>query len=248
MESAWISAPYSVEQGRVEDRCVVACGVVDVHVHPTDYARLKERMRKDGIERAIVLASGPELYPGLDTQRVLAVCREDSSLIPAGTFNPAKLETPPRTFVVKLYPAYQGWRPGDYLELLAGVKAGVLMFHTGAKGSGPDYQAELGRPEALEAVVKALPEKTIIATHAGFPWIDDMAVLVERYDNLYADLAALNKPLERIRDSIPVDRILYGSDWPLEISSIKRVRDVFGADSFKVLRENALTVLSRRDR
>jgi uncharacterized protein len=72
-----------------------------------------------------------------------------------------------------------------------------------------------------------------VLCHFGNPWVEEAAELVYKNENVYADTSGLLAPpsvpffgrmIEQCRRRVlqaivsigSVDRILYGSDWPLE--------------------------------
>ena len=83
---------------------------------------------------------------------------------------------------------------------------------------------------------------TVIAAHVasdganqGQPNFDRLLSLLARYDNLYSDISALtqaNRPgaLRAALNAGVTDRLVYGSDWPLQfvplVSPLFHLRDI----------------------
>jgi predicted TIM-barrel fold metal-dependent hydrolase len=78
-------------------------------------------------------------------------------------------------------------------------------------------------PFLLDELALRHPELTIIAAHAGAPWVVETLAVAVRHPNVYLDISAL--PAIR-KELLPLvltlcveqgleDRILFGSDFPL---------------------------------
>ena len=86
--------------------------------------------------------------------------------------------------------------------------------------------SDLGHPRHLDTVAADFPELKIIASHAGYPWVLEAAMLAWKHPHLYLELAAHRpkymsragtgwEPLFRFGSTTIQDKILYGSGWML---------------------------------
>ena len=89
-----------------------------------------------------------------------------------------------------------------------------------------EFRLDLGKPSAVEDVVKRYPQLRVYIMHAGWPFLQETIALLYVYPHVYADLSAINWLLPRaefhnylealVRAGLS-DRLMYGSDqmiWP----------------------------------
>lgn len=133
--------------------------------------------------------------------------------------------------LVKWLPPIQGFDPADprlvpFYDKLVELHL-PLLVHTGPENSFTKASDELGDPSRLELAAKC--GVTVIAAHAGCGevWLgsndasDDLARLMRKYPNVYADISALalvtrGRALQRVlQNPAFTGRLLYGSDYPL---------------------------------
>lgn len=137
---------------------------------------------------------------------------------------------------IKLYPGYRPFYPHDArldpVYELARSRALPVLFH---QGDTLHAQARLrfARPIEVDEVAVRFPELSLVLCHFGNPWIDEAAEVVYKNRRVYADTSGLLAPpsaayfadmrrlaVRRLQDAIwgigNADRILYGSDWPLQ--------------------------------
>jgi len=141
----------------------------------------------------------------------------------------------------------------------------VLLYHTGCD-PGPWEIPELSEdanPKYLKPVLERHKPKIIIA-HTGCYsalrpglWLDEALDLGKEFDNVYFDSSAASpmiytgKVIERIRESVGLDRLLYGSDYPVvegsnmqyEVNVIKRCQHLTDEEKDKILGLNAAKLL-----
>lgn len=96
-----------------------------------------------------------------------------------------------------------------------------VSIHTSANWTR-SRESQLGHPGHLDTVACAFPELTIIASHAGYPWILEACLLAWKHPNLYLELGAHRpryftapgagwEPLLRFGATTVADKILYGT-------------------------------------
>lgn len=126
---------------------------------------------------------------------------------------------------LKLSPPYQGFDPHGpeawkVFETVAELGL-VLMFHQGGVFARRGV-LEVAYPVLLDKVARSFPETKIVIAHMGQPWVHQTIAVMFKNQNVYADLSArfgrpwqLYNILLSALDYGVVDRILYGSDFPI---------------------------------
>lgn len=122
------------------------------------------------------------------------------------------------------------------------------------------------RPILLDDVATAFPRLKIICAHAGYPWVEETAVLLLKHKNFYTDISFIEtfcpesryqQIIKYLVDTFPqaIDHIVFGSDFPAgpnpqEINLFKtgldRVRNLdflSEEEKKKILGENAARML-----
>lgn len=114
----------------------------------------------------------------------------------------------------KFYPFYQR------VEELGGV----LLYHT---GMGPSMTyLKYCRPEYVDTVAVDFPKIKIIMAHIGDPWINEAIAVATKNPNVYVDISgwepafkvapfAFFQTLVQTKLSCGIEKILFGSDWPM---------------------------------
>jgi uncharacterized protein len=164
---------------------------------------------------------------------------------------------------LKLYPGYQKFYPSDPslypLYEFATRRKIPVMVHQGDT-LDPKGLVKFARPIELDEVAVSFRELNLVICHLGNPWIEETAELVYKNSNVYADTSGLLFPStlpyfaalfrqaqRRISELLATvgapDRVLYGSDWPLEsistaVSLIEGL-DIPVEDREKILGGNA---------
>jgi uncharacterized protein len=137
---------------------------------------------------------------------------------------------------IKLYPGYQSFYPYDKrLEPVyefAHRRALPVMIHQGDTLDGLGL-VKYARPLEVDEVAGRYRDVNFVLCHFGNPWILEGAEIVYKNENVYADTSGLlahpsspyfARMVEQARRTVyeaiiavgRPDRILYGSDWPLE--------------------------------
>ncbi len=111
----------------------------------------------------------------------------------------------------------------------------------------PDFQISAGNPLELEAVLRRHPNLRLFIMHAGWPMVDQMLTILWHNPNVYFELGHLQiaisraeyySYLKRFVDAGYGDRVMYGSDIPL---------DVYGEGIRAILDAEFLTEPQKRD-
>lgn len=141
----------------------------------------------------------------------------------------------------------------------------VLSYHTGCD-PGPWEIPELSE-DANPKYLKPILEKyspTIILAHTGSYsalkpglWLDEALELGKQFENVYFDSSAAShviyqkKVVERIRESVGIERMMYGSDYPVvagsnmqyEVNAIKSCQHLTEEEKNMILGLNATKLL-----
>ncbi|MEM3725911.1 MAG: amidohydrolase family protein [Candidatus Bathyarchaeia archaeon] len=142
----------------------------------------------------------------------------------------------------------------------------VLLYHTGCD-PGPwevPGLSEDANPKYLTSVLESY-SPTIVLAHAGSYsaynpgiWFDEALELGKKFDNVYFDTAAVSsfifseKILKRIKETMGIDRLLFGSDYPVvwgsdikyEVEVIRVCRHLTEEEKEKILGLNAARILN----
>jgi predicted TIM-barrel fold metal-dependent hydrolase len=145
-------------------------------------------------------------------------------------------ETVDDLVAIKLYPGYFAFYPHDpRLEPVyqfAARRDLVVMVHQGDT-LAPNGLVKFARPIELDEVAVRHRDVRFVLCHMGNPWVEEAAEIVYKNENVYADTSGLvwsprlpfyeamvDRAQRRLANAIATmgsaDRVLYGSDWPLE--------------------------------
>jgi hypothetical protein len=137
---------------------------------------------------------------------------------------------------IKLYPGYQPFYPHDPrlspVYEYAHRRGLPVLIHQGDTLDGIGL-VKFARPIEVDEVAGRYRDVTFVLCHFGNPWIAEGAEVVFKNPNVYADTSGLlahpslpyfERMVEQSRKVLyeaivtigRPDRILYGSDWPLE--------------------------------
>jgi uncharacterized protein len=167
---------------------------------------------------------------------------------------------------IKLYPGYRPFYPHDVrLDPVYEYahKARIpVMIHQGDT-LDPNAHLKYARPVEVDEVAVRYRDVRFVLCHLGNPWIEEMAEVVYKNSNMYADTSGLlanpsapyfpemmRRAQRRLSNAIAAmgdaHRVLYGSDWPLEsietaVSLITGL-DLPDEDKALILGENARTL------
>jgi len=142
-------------------------------------------------------------------------------------------------------------------DLIANLGVPV-MIDVGTTGMGAGIPGGLGsrivhaHPIAVDNLAAAFPSLTIIASHPGWPWVDEMTAVALHKGNVFWELSGwapkyLPEQLKKDVRSRLKDKIMFGSDHPS--MPYERILDEWSALGYtdeilaKVFHENAERVL-----
>ncbi len=166
---------------------------------------------------------------------------------------------------VKLYPGYQAFYPHDRrldpVYEYAHRRGLPVLLHQGDTLDGLGL-LKFARPIEVDEVAGRYRDVRFVLCHFGNPWVPEAAEVVYKNENVYADTSGLlahpsvpyfDRMLEQARRVVygavvtigRPDRVLYGSDWPLEELKVA-VELVHGLDLPEKDREAILGENARR--
>ena len=105
--------------------------------------------------------------------------------------------------------------------------------------------SEHGRPIQLDRIACDFPDLSIIGTHTGWPWVEEMIAVTTKWPNVYLNISAwlpkyFGESLVRfMRSRTGCEKVLFGSnglDWKrylmemdrLEIAADRAEKILFG--------------------
>lgn len=114
----------------------------------------------------------------------------------------------------KLYPIYAKAMENNLL----------VAVHTGINYT--THQPMAGEnPILLDQIACDFPGLTIVASHGGWPWINEMVAVARKHPQVYIEFGGIApkyvaaqgsgwEVMHRFVNSVLKDQILYGTDWP----------------------------------
>ncbi|MHB2029091.1 MAG: amidohydrolase family protein [Acidimicrobiales bacterium] len=134
-----------------------------------------------------------------------------------------------------------------------------VATHTGVNYT-TSFPIENDHPLQLDKVACAFPDLVLIACHAGWPWTTELAAVMRKHPNVFADFGGLApryvresdtgwSAFFRLLNSLLAGQVLFATDWP--VFPMQRALDEWDASGLKeevlakLLSDNARIVLHR---
>jgi predicted TIM-barrel fold metal-dependent hydrolase len=202
-------------------------------------------MEENGIAQGLLLSPPLKDYAPLPNGKVIELCRKSKGkLSPILTVEPSAQKV---RDAIRAASTNKGYVRGfkillGYIEFFASdpVYAPLydyaeseelpVMFHTGdtSKSTGSLTHAH---PLTLDPLANERGELKIVACHFGNPWIMDVAELIYKHPNVYADISGLSvggskyssmyldwlstRLSEAIHFAGGTDKVIFGTDYPI---------------------------------
>ncbi len=124
---------------------------------------------------------------------------------------------------VRIIPWLWDLPPNDrrYYPVYAACIDANLPFCTQIGHTGPLKRSETGRliPN-LEDVMIDFPELVVVGGHVGFPWIDEVASMIRKFENFHVDTSAyalhrLPEDFVKLMKGEGRTRIMFGTNFPM---------------------------------
>lgn len=167
----------------------------------------------DEVERAIDAAPGRlKGLVGADLSDPMEAVREIRRRAKSGKF-----------VGVRIIPWLWDLPPNDrrYYPVYAACIDAGLPFCTQIGHTGPLKRSETGRLiPYLEDVMIDFPELVVVGGHVGFPWIDEVASMIRKFENFHVDTSAyalhrLPEDFVRLMKGEGAKRIMFGTNFPM---------------------------------
>lgn len=100
----------------------------------------------------------------------------------------------------------------------------LVALHTGINYT--THRSMSGEhPMLLDQIACDFPDLTLVASHAGWPWIPEMVAVARKHPNIYMEFGGLApkyvgaegsgwEMMYRFMNSVLSKQVLFGSDWP----------------------------------
>ena len=119
--------------------------------------------------------------------------------------------------------------------------------------SAESMPSEHARPMLLDNIALDFPGLTIVGTHTGWPWCEEMIAMAWKHDNVYVGMDAhmpkyWDKSLQTFVKTRGQDKVLWGTNGPTAFTHdhiLPQVHELGLKHSVKkkLLRDNAIKVL-----
>lgn len=115
----------------------------------------------------------------------------------------------------RLYPLYA---KSAELGLFVAVHSGINY--------GVSHPIRNDHPLQICDVACDFPELTLIAAHAGWPWVPEMVAVARKHPRVFMEFGGLSpkylgapgsgwEVMHRFMNSVLADQVLFGTDWPV---------------------------------
>lgn len=237
-----------------------------------DMGELLRLMQENEIERGLLLS--PPLKGGvpLPNEKVLELSRRSNGVLsPIFTVEPAAEDVERAVALAQTNKEVRGFkiRLGylrvfaddqvyDPLYAYAESQSLPVMFHTGDTATSTG-SLEHSHPLTLDRLANGRPGLRVVICHFGNPWIQDVAELIYKHPNVYADISGLavggSKYTEGYVDFLAeqlthaiyyaggAGKVIFGTDYPVStpavaLGLVRKLR-VDDADRDAILAGNA---------
>jgi uncharacterized protein len=241
-----------------------------------DLDELLRQMREHHVVRGLLLS--PPLNDGspLPNQKVIRFCRRSRGILsPVITVEPTKKEVATavrlaeenrkevKGFKIRLgYVKSSAQNPQfnriyDYAE----SEGLPVLFHTGDTASSTGDLLS-SHPLTLDRLANEREGLVIVLCHFGNPWFEDVAELIYKHPNVYADISGLTTGgggyasrfsewlAKKISDAIyfagGAEKVIFGTDYPVTTYSdaleLVKLMEIDDADKEMILLRNAKKV------
>jgi uncharacterized protein len=233
-------------------------------------------MLKHHIEHGLLLSPPMKSGAPLPNEEIIGFCRRSGGrLSPVVTVEPSKKEVTAavrlveknrrdvKAFKIRLgyigvsadSPVFNGLY--DYAE----AEGLPVLFHTGDTASSTG-DLVLSHPLTLDRLANKREELTMVLCHFGNPWFEEVAELIYKHQNVYADISGLTAGggayaqkfaewlAKKISEAIyfvgGAEKVIFGTDYPVtrysDALALVKIMEVNEADKERILWRNARKV------
>ena len=205
-----------------------------------------------GITSAVVLPF--DLPIGArNADHLLEVTARYRQLVPFGSVHPFDRDAEDRldrqqaagAQGIKLHPNGQFIAPDHprtvHLCGRCGARGLPVLFHCGPVGIEPASARRRSQVERYEATIAENPDTTFVLGHSGALQHEQAIRFADTYPNTFFELSCLGLgALRQVIDTVPSDRLLYGTDWPFYHQALTLARVLIATDERPALRRAIL--------
>lgn len=232
---------------------VSVLGLTGVGMRTTHTApNLVRDMEALGIVSSVVLPF--DLPVGArNADHLLEVAARYPELIPFGSVHPWDRDAEARltrqkargAHGIKLHPNGQFIAPDHprtvHLCGRCGAHGLPVLFHCGPVGIEPKAARARSQVDRYEKTIAENPDTTFVLGHSGALQFDRAIGFAEQYPNTWFELSCLGLgALRRVIDTVPPDRLLYGTDWPFYHQALTLARVLIATEDDPGLRRSIL--------
>jgi predicted TIM-barrel fold metal-dependent hydrolase len=230
-------------------------------------------MRRHKIARGLLLSPPLQGSAPLPNDQVISLCaRSDGMLAPVITVEPTakqvkaaiglaeKNKKEVKAFKIRLGYVKASAEDPVFNRLYDYAESDNLpvLFHTGDTAFSTG-DLVLSHPLTLDGLANKREQLTIILCHFGNPWFEDVAELIYKHPNVYADISGLITPSDAYADKFVewlakkiseaiyyaggAEKVIFGTDYPVtthsETLALVNRLEVKESDKEKILSHNA---------
>ena len=230
-------------------------------------------MREHKIVRGLLLSPPLQGSKPLPNEEVISLCaKSDGMLAPVITVEPTPKEVKAAVELaeknkgeVKAFKIRLGYVKAsaedpvfNRLYHYAESEKIPILFHTGDTAFSTG-DLILSHPLTLDRLANKREQLTIVLCHFGNPWFDDVAELIYKHPNVYADISGLITPSDAYADKFlewlarkiseavyyagGAEKVIFGTDYPVtthkEALALVSRLEIEESDKEKILWRNA---------
>src|SRR5207247_10742132 len=234
---------------------------------------LLDTMKSYGITRGLLLSPPLQGNVALPNDKVIALCaRSGGMLAPVVTVEPTTKDVKAAVKLaeenkkeVKAFKVRLGYvKASAESPVFSGVynyaesEALPVLFHTGDTAFSTGDLAR-SHPLTLDGLANKREGLTMVLCHFGNPWFEDVAELIYKHPNVYADISGLTtgggaysrrfagwlakKISEAVYFAGGAEKIIFGTDYPVtkvsDALNLVRLMEVEEVDKRRILWRNA---------
>lgn len=230
-------------------------------------------MREHKIVTGLLLSPPLQGSKPLPNEEIISLCaKSDGMLVPVITVEPTANEVKAaialakknkrevKAFKIRLGYVKASAEDPVFNKLYAYAESEKLpvLFHTGDTAFSTG-DLILSHPLTLDRLANKREELTIVLCHFGNPWFDDVAELIYKHPNVYADMSGLITPSHAYADKFMgwlakklseaiyfaggAEKVIFGTDYPVtthaETLALVSRLEIEEGDKEKILGGNA---------
>ena len=225
-----------------------AQGMRNTHTAPN----LIREMEALGIVSSVVLPM--DLPVGArNADHLLDVARRYPELLPFGSVHPIDRDADERldrqkangALGMKIHPNAQFIAPDQPKTVQLCGRCGdrglPVLFHCGPVGIEPASARKRSQVARYEKTIAENPDTTFILGHSGALQYEQAIPWAAQYPNTWFELSCLGLgALRQVIDTVPGDRLLFGTDWPFYHQGLTLARVLIATEDDHALRRAIL--------